>query len=182
MWQTWAKPVVFINHRESFRIMSKQAWYAVKVRTRSEPIALLSLSYQGFETYCPETVARRRYSDRIKLVTEPCFPGYVFCRFDLSRKSKVLGSIAVEYIVSFNGEPASLLASEIESVRRIIQAGGSAGPLPKSGERVRIIAGSLQDVEGVFMREANECRFIVSVQLLQRSVSLTIDQSLVQSI
>jgi transcriptional antiterminator NusG len=162
--------------------MSKQAWYALKVRTRSEPIALVSLSYQGFDTYCPEIVVRRRYSDRIKTVTEPIFPGYVFCRFDLSRKSKVLGSNAVEYIVSFNGEPASLLASEIESVRRVVQAGGSAAPLPKSGERVRIIAGSLQDIEGVFMREANESRFIVSVQLLQRSVSLTIDQSLVQSV
>jgi transcription antitermination factor NusG len=162
--------------------MPQKAWYALKIRTRSEPIALLSLSHHGFETYCPETLVRRKYSDRMKTVAEPTFPGYVFCRFDLSRKSKVLGSHAVEYVVSFNGEPASLPTSEIESVRRMVQAGGIAAPLPRSGERVRIIAGSLQDLEGVFMREAKECQFIVSVQLLQRSVSLTIDQSLIQAI
>ncbi|HET8825007.1 MAG TPA: transcription termination/antitermination NusG family protein [Terriglobales bacterium] len=160
--------------------MSGQAWYALKVRTRSERIALVSLSYRGFETYSPEAVARRRYSDRMKTVAEPIFPGYVFCRFELSRKANVLGSNAVEYVVSFRGQPASILDSEIASVRRIIQAGGSAAPLPKSGQRVRIIGGSLEGVEGLFIREANESQFMVSVPLLQRSVSVTIDQSLVQ--
>jgi transcriptional antiterminator NusG len=145
-------------------------------------MALASLSYQGFESYCPQAVVRRRYSDRMKTVAEPTFPGYIFCRFALSRKQKVLGSNAVEYVVSFRGQPVAVPASEIESVRRMVEAGGSAAPLPKSGERVRIIAGSLQGVEGLLMREANRTQFIVSVQLLQRCVSLNIDQALVQSL
>jgi transcription termination/antitermination protein NusG len=162
--------------------MPEKAWYALKVRTRSELMAVASLSYEGFESYCPQTVARRKYSDRMRTVTEPTFPGYVFCRFGLSRKSKVLGSNAVEHVVSFGGTPVSVPASEIESVRRMVEAGGTAAPLPKSGERVRIIAGSLQGVEGLLMREASKTHFIVSVQLLQRSVSVNIDQWLVQSI
>lgn len=143
-------------------------------------MAIVSLSYEGFESYCPQAVTRRRYSDRMKTVVEPMFPGYVFCHFDLSRKSKVLGSNAVEYIVSFEGQPGSVSSSEIESVRRMVQAGGTAAPLPKSGQRVRVIAGSLEGMEGVLMREVNKNHFTVSVQLLQRSVSVTIDQSLVQ--
>jgi transcription termination/antitermination protein NusG len=162
--------------------MSEQAWYAVKVRTRSEPVALTALQYYGFESYCPQTLVRKRYCDRMKAVAEPVFPGYLFCCFDMSSKSKVLGGTAVEYIVGFGGQPVSVPVSEIEAIRLAVAAGGRAAPLPRRGERVRIIAGSLYGQEGILVREASENQFVVSVSLLQRAVAVTIDQSLVESI
>jgi transcription antitermination factor NusG len=162
--------------------MLEESWYAVKVRARSEPLALAALQYHGLESYCPQALVRKRYCDRMKTVPEPIFPGYVFCRFDLSRKSKVLSGNAIEYIVTFGGCPAPIPANEIEAVQLAVAAGGRAATLPGSGERVRIIAGSLAGLEGILMREANRNQFIVSVALLQRGVSVMVDQSIVQAI
>ncbi|MDQ2946759.1 MAG: hypothetical protein M3Y27_12570 [Acidobacteriota bacterium] len=162
--------------------MAELDWYALKIRTRSETVALASLDYYGFESYCPQVKTQRKYSDRLKSMIEPVFPGYLFCRFALASKSKVLSSNAVEGIVGFGSQPAPLAASEIEAVRRTVDAGGAAAPVPKVGARVRVVAGSLRGVEGVLVRENGTTNFVVSIQLLQRSVSLSIEQSAVEGI
>ena len=56
-------------------------WFALKVRTRSEATAATGLSNRGYELFSPTYQERRKYSDRIKAVELPIFPGYVFCRF-----------------------------------------------------------------------------------------------------
>ena len=162
--------------------MAELDWYALKIRTRSEAVALASLNYYGFESYCPQVKAKRQYSDRIKSVVEPVFPGYLFCRFALSSQSKVLASSAVERVVGFGSQATPIPASEIEAIRRTIEAGGAAAPVPKAGDRVRVMAGALRGIEGVLVREAAAASFVVSIQLLQRSVSLSIEQSTVELI
>ena len=157
-------------------------WYALKVRTRSEEMALASLEYHGFESYCPQVKKRRRYSDRLRVVSEAVFPGYLFCRFHLSNKSKVLSGLAVERIVGFGVEPNPIEPSEIDAVRRMVEEGGITAPVPRSGDRVRVTSGSLRGVEGVLVREAGATSFVVSIQLLQRAVSVTVDESMVAGI
>lgn len=180
MGQKWAKPAYF-QGTEVIEV-SEEAWYAVKVRTRSEPLALAVLQYHGFESCCPQALIRKKYCDRMKTVPEPIFPGYLFCRFDLSRKAKVLSANAIEYIVAFGGCPAPIPANEIEAVQLAVTAGGRPARLPRSGERVRIISGALAGIEGILVREANRNQFVVSVALLQRGVSVMVDQSLVQAV
>jgi transcription antitermination factor NusG len=162
--------------------MTDHPWYALKVRTRSEAVALASLDHYGFESYCPQTKTRRKYSDRLKTTFDPLFPGYLFCRFDLANKGKVLASSAVERVVGFGSQPIPVLASEIDAIRRMVEQGGLAAPMPKLGDRVRVIAGALKGVEGVLVREAGADSFVVSIQLLQKSVSLSIDQCMVETI
>src|SRR5947209_6115550 len=112
--------------------MSEQSWYALKVRTKSEAVAVSALQYHGFEPYCPQTLVRKQYCDRMKTVVEPVFPGYVFCYFDLSRKATVLSGMSVEYIVGFGGRPASIASSEIEGVRLAMAAGGTGASIPRT--------------------------------------------------
>jgi len=162
--------------------MTELPWYALKVRTRSETVALASLDHYGFESYCPQTKTRRKYSDRLKTTLEPIFPGYLFCRFDLSSKSKILASSAVERVIGFGSESIPVLPSEIDAIRRMVDEGGAAAPIPKAGDRVRVIAGALKNVEGVLVRETSTNIFVVSIELLQKSVSLSIDQSIVEAI
>jgi hypothetical protein len=51
------------------------SWYALKVRTRSERVAVNALRNRGYEPFCPMYPERRRYSDRIKVVENVAFPG-----------------------------------------------------------------------------------------------------------
>jgi transcription antitermination factor NusG len=94
----------------------------------------------------------------------------------------VLASSAVEQVIAFGSQCIPVLPSEIDAIRRMVEEGGAAAPIPKAGDRVRVIAGALKDVEGVLMREATSNIFVVSIQLLQKSVSLSIDQSIVENI
>jgi len=157
-------------------------WYALKVRTRSEPVAVTVLRNRGHVPFAPTIAERRRYCDRMTVVQNPVFPGYVFCRLDVLKKVPVLSTPAVEYIVSFAGVPAMVPDEEIEAVRRALEAGARPRPYLAAGQRIRIEYGALSGLEGILERNAKEHRLVVSVHLLQRSVSVEIDEDQVQAI
>ena len=48
-------------------------------------------------------------------------------------------------------------------------------PFLRCGERVRVIRGSLEGVEGVLTRKKNLCRLVLSVEMLAQSVAIEID-------
>ncbi|MGA2186454.1 MAG: transcription termination/antitermination NusG family protein [Bryobacteraceae bacterium] len=157
-------------------------WYALKVRTRSEPVVVTVLRNRGYDPFAPTIAERRRYCDRMTVVQTPVFPGYVFCRLDAHRKAPVLSAPAVEYIVSFAGTPVIVPEEEIEAVRRALDAGARPRPYLAVGQRIRIEYGALAGLEGILQRTGNEHRLVVSVHLLQRSVSVEIDEDRVQVI
>jgi len=161
---------------------SAQPWYALKVRTRSEPIASQGLRYRGYDPFSPTYQERRRYCDRMKTVDNPVFPGYIFCRFDANRKLPVISSNAVEYIVGTSGVPAPIPEEQIAHIRRAVEAGALPAPYLEVGDRVRVQFGPLAGVEGVLVRDASRGRLVVSVDLLQRSVAVEIDEDQVEAI
>ncbi|MGA9886725.1 MAG: transcription termination/antitermination NusG family protein, partial [Candidatus Acidiferrales bacterium] len=57
-------------------------WFALQVRTRQEASVAQQLNGQGYERFLPLYKVRKRWSDRIKEVNAPLFPGYLFCRFN----------------------------------------------------------------------------------------------------
>ena len=157
-------------------------WYALKVRTRSEPTAVTALRNRGFHPFAPTIAERRRYCDRMSVVQVPVFPGYVFCRLDWRRKVPVLSTPMVEYIVTFAGAPAIVPEEEIEAVRRVVEADGRPRPYLSVGQRIRIEYGALAGIEGMLEKIGKEHRLVVSVHLLQRSVSIEIDEDQIQPV
>ena len=162
--------------------MTKLPWYSLKVQPRSEVLAIASLDYHSFESYCPRTKIRTQYSDCLKTRLEPMFAAYLFCRFELSSKAKVLASRSVERVIGFGSQPIPVPAFEIDAIRRMVDQGAVAAPKPKVGDRIRVRAGALKGVEGVLVHDSSSNSFVVSVQLLQRFVSLSIDQCLIETV
>jgi transcription termination/antitermination protein NusG len=151
-------------------------WLALKVRVRSEKAAVAALRDRGFHSFAPSVQRRRRFCDRTKLVESPVFPGYVFCQCSPRNKAKLLDSAIVKYIVSFGGKPAEVSGREIESIRTVLHAGGDAFPYFSKGTRVRIIHGPLAGLEGLIVRQGTQHDFVVSIDLLQRSVAVAINE------
>jgi transcription antitermination factor NusG len=158
------------------------AWYALKVRTRSERMAVAALRNIGYEPFCPTYAERRRYSDRMKVVQNVAFPGYLFCRFDPHKKVPIISSLAIEYIVGSRGMPEPIPDRQIADIRRALEAGARPAPYFRTGQRVRVEYGALAGVEGVLIRDASTGRLIVSIDLLQRSVTLCIDEHQVRPV
>jgi transcription antitermination factor NusG len=112
----------------------------------------------------------------------PLFPGYVFVRLALRDRLQVLEIPSVARLVGFNGTPAALPDAEIEALKAGLESGVRAVPHPylKVGRRVRIISGPFEGLEGVLIRKKNELRFVISLDLIQRSVLLDIEASSVE--
>lgn len=156
------------------------SWFALRVKPRHERSSAEHLASRGIEEFTPLYRARRRWSDRIKAVDLPLFPGYVFCRFTPEQKHNVVTAPGVKSIVSFGGDPAPLTDGEIDAVRAIASSGLPFEPWPylREGSRVRIAAGCMRGLEGTLVRICDEVRVVVNVELLQRSVAVQIDRAL----
>jgi len=156
-------------------------WYAVRVRSNFESRVSAVLNHKGVEQFLPTYRSRRIWSDRVKTMDLPLFPGYVFCRIPLEERNQVLITDGVVGLVGAGRQPIPVSELEIEAIRTIVQSQTPAEPWPflKIGEKVRINHGALSGVEGILIRVKNSWRLVVSVTLLERSVAVEIDAAYV---
>jgi transcription antitermination factor NusG len=154
-------------------------WFALQVRPRSEKSVATQLEGRGYTTCLPVQQLRRQWSDRVKVVETPVFPGYVFCEFNPSHRLPVLTTPGVASVVSFGKGPAPVDAAEIQAIQAAAASGLTLQPWPflRAGDRVRINYGTLRGVEGILLDLRGNYRVILSVSLLQRSVSLEVDSA-----
>jgi transcription antitermination factor NusG len=152
-------------------------WYAVRTRSNFERTASAVLAAKGYKQYLPLYRLKKRWSDRVVTTELPLFPGYVFCRFDAKKRTPILSTPGVFAIVGFGAEAAPIPDHEVEAIERVLDSGLAAGPCPflREGQRIRIKQGPLENVEGILLKKKSEWRMVVSVPMLQRSVSVEID-------
>jgi transcription antitermination factor NusG len=152
-------------------------WFAIQTRSRHEKAVARQLAIRGCDCFLPMYQARRRWSDRVKVVELPLFEGYLFCRLHLTRAFHVLSTPGVVRIVGTESSPTSIPDSEIIALQRIVESRLLAEPFTgiREGQMVRIEYGSLAGVEGVVQAFRGRWRIIVSVTLLRRSVGVELD-------
>lgn len=157
-------------------------WYALQVRPRFEKLAAKHLSMKGYEEYLPLYTSRRSWSDRTKALQLPLFPGYTFCRFNVQNRLPILVVPGVLSIVGIGKVPVSIDDAEILAIQAVIASGLQYGPWPYilPGHRVRVERGALAGLEGTVIRVQSDLRLVLSLPLLQRSVSVEMDAECVE--
>jgi transcription antitermination factor NusG len=163
---------------------SPSAWYAVHTRHQHEKNVARVLAGKGFEAFLPLYTAVHRWKDRDKQLSLPLFPCYVFLRSPLERWHPILTTPGVHSVLGFGGKRSMIPSSEIEAIRRMVGSPLKAEPHPflKCGDRVRLRAGALQGLEGILLRKRNVWKLLVSVEMLQRSVAVEVDASMVERV
>ncbi len=181
--------VAYLNGRrlgteliDTAKLASEQPWYALSVRSRYERIVATFLNNQGYEWFLPLYKSRRSWSDRIKEVDVPLFPGYLFCRFDIHNRLPILRIPGVRHVVGGTRIPTPIDSSEIDALQTVIHTDAVREPWPflQVGDRMRIERGSLAGVEGILLQFKGRYRLVLSVTLLQRSVAVDIDSAWVR--
>lgn len=163
---------------------SPHCWYALRVRSKGENVVASVLRSKTYETFLPTYQECRQYSDRIKKLNSPLFPGYLFCRLDPNRRLPVLETPGVEYILGGQKAPEPVPYREIEALQKLSESGANARPWPylKAGHKVAIRFGAFAGVEGLVVQEKGIERLVLSVTLLQRSVAVELDRTWVRPV
>jgi len=157
-------------------------WFAVHVRTRHETAIASFLEAKGYEQFVPLYKFKKRWSDRVKVLEAPLFPGYLFCRFDPQFRLPILKTPGVIQIMGYNRIPTPIDETEMSAIQTVIESGLQTEPWPflEVGEHVRIGSGSLRGLDGIVLKMKENHRLVVSVTLLRRSVAVEIDSTLVE--
>ncbi len=118
----------------------------------------------------------REWSDRRKLVEFPLFPGYAFLRmiYKPEERLRVLQTEGVVSFVGTNGQGISIPDKQIEDIQTLVanKVPFESHPFLKVGQRVRISSGSLTGTEGILVGQDSDRSLVISVELIQRSVSI----------
>ncbi len=159
------------------------AWYALTVAPRKEKVTAQTLQRAGFEGFLPLYSSERFWSDRIKTLEKPLFPGYVFCRFDMRVRPAILRTPGVVSIVSFGKTPEPVDDGEVAALQSVCRSGLAATPwpTPEVGSKVRLHEGPLRGLEGILV-EDKKTRLVLSLTLLQRSVAVEIDRAWIEPV
>ncbi len=176
--------VAALSGREFGGAGMNEDWYALYVKSRFEKYVTTQLEAKGYETYLPTYICKRKWSDRIKTLTLPLFPSYVFCRFDIHARLPVVIIPGVVTILGAGKSPIPIDRLELSAVRQITESQLQAQPhrYLAVGEIVRVETGPLEGLVGIILRTKGSDRLVVSVSLLMRSVSVEIDRNCVSPI
>jgi len=153
-------------------------WYALYVRTRFEKVVARNLRGKGYEEFLPLYRRASRWSDRIKEIEFPLFPGYVFCRFNPFDRLPILTIPGVNAVVGFGKNFIPVDENELNAIRAVLKSGTHCEPWPfmQVGQRVRVEHGPLAGTEGLVLMLKKSYRLVISINMLQRSVAVEIDR------
>ncbi len=160
-----------------FESTNNPSWFAAHVKSRHEKKVALQMSNSNLECFLPLYQARHRWQDRNAIVNIPLFPGYVFIRIDPRERLRIVKMSGVVDLVGVHGKPTPIEQREIESLRQCVSLNGDVQPHPylSVGRRVRINCGPLADTEGILTRKKGQCRLVISIHLIERSVAVEVD-------
>ena len=159
-------------------------WWALYTRHQHEKTVAEMLSAKGFEVFLPLYESTRYWKDRCKVISLPLFPCYVFIRGELDRQLQAVTTPGVHMVLGSGDGIALIPNGDIEAIRKIVQEPSQVEPhlFLTCGERVRVIRGCLQGIEGILLRKKNLSRLIVSVDMLAQAMVVEIDASDVERI
>lgn len=181
---TLCEPIVPIQHG-LFSGPGAQ-WYAVHTRPQHEKAVVVHLQRQGITTFLPLVSEMHRWSDRLKVVHLPLFTCYAFLHMRLMPESwaKVMGVTGVIRFVGVRGQGIPIPDSQVYAVQTLLSSGLSYQicPFLEIGQRVRVRGGALDGVEGILIARSGDRTLVISVEPIQRSLSVRIGDYHVEAI
>ena len=157
--------------------METTSWYVLYTKPRNEKKVADCLSGAGYNVYCPLQKVRRQWSDRIKVIEEPLFKGYLFIQVEDHKRDEVFNFPGTVRYLFWLRRPAVVRDYEIRTIQKWLGKYAHEGIyisdiLP--GDYVRITSGPFVGEEAVLLDKTNKKAVVQLKELgLQLSLSLT---------
>jgi transcription antitermination factor NusG len=130
------------------------SWFALQVMARHEKQVGFILASMGHSHFLPTSSTTPKRSDRIKVIDEPLFPGYVFCRNQGKPLDMVNGAPGIIRVVGVGGKSCPVDDGEIEALQRVVASSRKAARLPylSTSSIVKVVSGPLSGLTGIIVQ------------------------------
>ena len=171
--------IQFVESALQSREIQLPRWYAIHIRARHEKKVAKELIRNGITTFLPLVTEVHRWSDRNSKVEVPLFSCYAFVNLESSAEARV-SVLRVPGVLSFVGDNHGggvIPDHEIENIQTLLARNVpfASHTFLEIGQRVRVCGGALDGVEGILTRFDGKKRLVLSVQTIQRSLSISVE-------
>ena len=155
-------------------------WYAVHTHAKAESKARFNLQRQGFDTYLPLYLKKRRHARRTEIVRSPLFPRYLFVFLDMERMAwrAINSTFGVIHLVCQGERPVPVPEGIMSGLKGRETPDGlielPTRPLFGAGDPVRIVEGAFSDRVGLFQGQTDQQRVNLLLDMLGRQVKVTL--------
>jgi transcriptional antiterminator RfaH len=157
------------------------SWYVVQTQPNAENKACAHLARQGFATYLPRYLKRRRHARRVETVAAPLFPRYLFVLIDMTKQRwrSIYSTIGVSRLICAGDTPTPVADEVVAMLKQREDAAGfvklERPPPFHVGEKIRIVYGAFTDCLGLYDSMSDRDRVAVLLDLLGRKVRVLVD-------
>jgi len=157
--------------------MPSSSWFAAYTRPRHEKKVQEYARQLELDNFLPVYQTMHRWRNGVnKKIELPLFPGYIFIRFDLRDRLRIIRIPGIISLVGSGPNSSPVPDCQIEQLRTIVSSyKAEPHPFIKTGDKVLIKSGPLHGLEGVVVRKKGAYRFVISLDFIMRSVSLEVD-------
>jgi transcriptional antiterminator RfaH len=157
-------------------------WWVAHTKSRNEKALAHDLIRRNMCYFLPMSWKVRRKSRRKIKSLLPLFSGYLFfCgsedeRTELWRTDRVANLIKVK--------DQQKLLKELVQIEQALRAGAPLIPhrYIKTGQKCRVMAGPLMDLQGVVVKTKGTTRLVLQVDMLGQAASVEIDIDMIETV
>jgi transcription antitermination factor NusG len=157
----------------------EREWFAAYTMSRHEKRIASHCERIGIEPFLPLYSSQRSWKNRTTVDLQmPLFPNYIFVRLAPQDHGPLMRLPGLLSTVGNAAGPVAIPDADMELLRQVIACKNiEPHPFITKGDRVRVKTGPLAGVVGLVQKQGNGLRFIVTLDLIGKSVSLHIDRS-----
>lgn len=157
-------------------------WWVAHTRSRHEKALADDLQRLGLPFYLPlcTRVTRSRRSGRTSCSLVPLFPGYVFFVATEEQRYRALHTRHVAHTLRVSDQ--TNLVRQLHQIDRALRSGEPIGRVRRlaAGDRVRVVAGPLRELEGVVIRWRTPLRLALNVDILGQAAVVEVDADVLE--
>jgi transcriptional antiterminator RfaH len=134
--------------------------------------------------YLPLQKRKKRWSDRVKVVEEPLFAGYLFARFTEAQRYPLLNTPGVVRIVSFDGAYASVPDAQINALQQMAYLDNEIEVVDSElvvGSEVFISSGPFKNQSGRLIRHNGKGKLLIEITAIGKGILLELGRTRVVS-
>ena len=160
-------------------------WYPIYTHPRAEKKAYEALIKKGINAYLPLRKTLKQWSDRKKWVDEPLIKSYLFVRITPRQHTEVLMTKGIARFIYFSGRVASMPEKQINDLKLVLAGADDVEITEEAlqpGERVRIKAGPLKDLEGEIVAYRTQKQLALRFESIGCTIIVHVGASLIERI